>query len=242
MKTRPWVDVSELESPGDPHAEDAVKAASSILFQLSGQKFGGVFKTTEQYVCETTGAPTGCHWDAGVGAYWNPVIGSYAVVQGPSMRSTRLVPGTDIRLRQRPVRQITEVSVYGEVKDPSTYKLYNRGILHPLPGSGWSLCSAPIITYEYGILPPALGRLAAKKIADELVLAMNGGDCRLPSSVTSVSRQGLSFDIYDPQTFLDHGRIGIYEADMFIATFNPASAKKRARVFSPDLPRPYRGD
>ena len=64
-----------------------------------------------------------------------------------------------------------------------------------------------------------------------------GGDCSLPERVTSVSRQGMSWTLLDPQDFLESGRTGIYEIDLMLASLNPARALARPRVFSPDLPR-----
>lgn len=238
MKTRPWANVGDLKVPHDPNAENAVLAASSILFSLSGQKYGGIFRATEQYACETSGAPTGCVWDAGANAYWNPALGAYAFIQGMPRRS-RLLPGSAIRLRNQPVRSIVEITVHGAVVNPNEYRLYNNAIVRLASGVSWGLCSAPLIKYDYGTNPPILGQMAATVLANELVAAMRGDECRLPSSVTSVSRQGISFEVYDPQDFIDKGRVGLYEVDIFLSSINPGGAKKRPRVFSPDTPRAY---
>lgn len=241
MKTRPWIEVAELEQPANPEAINAIMAASLVLFSMSGQKYGGVWTTTEQYTCETTGAPAGCSYDPGQGGYWNPTIGAYTYVLGRPPGPRTGGPGGDIRLRGRPVRQITQVSVNGVVVDPSQYELLNRAILRPKSGMSWGLCSSPVITYDYGTEPPVTGKIAARKLADEFVLAFNGDDrCSLPSNVTSVARQGLSFSIFDSQDFLDKGLVGIYEVDLFLRSVNPSRAAKRPRVFSPDLPRAYR--
>ncbi len=237
MKTRPWITKSDLLKGTDLEADNAIMAASLILFMLSGQKYTGVMSVTEQYTCETTGAPVGCYWDPSADSYWNPLIGSYVFTQGPSRRSTRLVPGTYIQLSRRPVREIEQITVAGDIVDPSEYRLSGSTVM--LTGSaGWGLCSSPIITYSYGIPVPKLGQLAARKLADEFVLAFNGdSNCSLPSNVTSVSRQGLSFEVFDPQDFLEKGRVGVYEVDLFLSAVNPNHARKPARVFSPDLRR-----
>jgi hypothetical protein len=240
MKTRPWIDVSELMSPGDPEAENAVLAASSVLFELSGQKYGGIFTTTEQYFCETTGAPTGCSWDPGERGYWNPAIGAYAYMLGGRLGGRGFAQGGDIRLRRKPVRSIVKLEVGGVTVSPDDYDLYNGAILRPSANVAWGVCSSPVITYEYGAEPTIMAKMAARKLADELVLAFNGKECQLPSTVTSVSRQNLSFSIFDPQDFLDKGRVGLYEVDLFLQMVNPGKAAKRPRVFSPDTPRAYR--
>jgi hypothetical protein len=82
--------------------------------------------------------------------------------------------------------------------------------------------------------------MAARRLANELVLAAEGSaDCALPRNVTSVARQGVSFEIFDPQEFMDKGHTGLYEVDLFLSAFNPNKSRKRAKVFSPDTRRPY---
>lgn len=243
MKTRQWIDVSELASPADPDAQLAVDAASYVLFMLSGQKFGGIFETTEQYVCETTGAPVGCWWDPGERAYWNPALGAYTFIQDPLREMSRLATGGSIRLRRTPVISITSITVGGTVIPSASYELLNSSIVDPDGGDDtleWGMCDGPIITYQFGVEPPPLGKIAARKLANELVLSLSGGDCTLPSTVTNVTRQGIALEMFDPQMFLEKGRVGIYEVDLFLTTVNPAKARKRPRVFSPDMPRPYR--
>lgn len=239
MKTRPWIDVSDLAQPAHVDAQTAIDAVSQILFSLSGEKYAGIFQVTEQYICETTGAPTGCWWDPGERAYWNAAIGAYAYVQDPVRDRNRLMPGNMFRLRGTPVKQIVSVSVSGSAVPSASYELVNSSTLVATDTS-WGLCSGPVVTYTYGVEPPALGKLAARKFADEFLKSIDGTACDLPSSVTSVSRQGLSFEILDPQEFLKDGRIGVYEVDLFLSTVNPGRARKRPRVYSPDLRRPYR--
>src|SRR4051812_6010709 len=111
MKTRPWIVASELDSPTHIDAEDAIQAASFILFQLSGQKYTGLQRITEQYLCEETGAPIGCKWDPGYRGYWNPWIDGYTYMMGPTERSTMMLPGRSIRLRYRPVREIIDIRI-----------------------------------------------------------------------------------------------------------------------------------
>jgi hypothetical protein len=94
------------------------------------------------------------------------------------------------------------------------------------------------VTYRFGTRPPALGRLAAKALADQYLLAYTGSDeCMLPQRVTQVTRQGMSWTLLDPQDFLNKGRTGLYQVDLFLITVNPDGAKLRSRVFSPDLHR-----
>lgn len=239
MKTRPWITVQELDNPNHIDAYDSIQAASLILFMMSGQKYPGLQTVTEQYVCEPTGAPTGCSWDPGRRAWWNPGIYGFTYVMGPTEQSTRLLPGKRLKLTHSPVREINTITISGTLVDPATYELLNGTLVNR--DSGWGWCDGPVVTYTFGSKPPALGRMAARRLANELILAADGDDsCALPSRATSVSRQGLTLQIFDPQDFMDKGHTGLYEVDLFIATVNPGKNKKRAKVFSPDQRRGYR--
>lgn len=239
MKTRPWITIQELDNPNHIDAYDAIQAASLILFMMSGQKYSGLQTVTEQYVCEMTGAPTGCVWDPGRGGWWNPAIFGFTYLLNPTERSNRLLPGKRLKLNHSPVREITEITISGTPVDPATYELLNGYLVNRDAGWGW--CSEPVITYTFGSRPPALGRMAARRLANELILAVEGDEaCALPSRATSISRQGISFQIFDPQDFMDKGHTGLYEVDLFISTVNPGKNKKRAKVFTPDQRRGYR--
>jgi hypothetical protein len=90
------------------------------------------------------------------------------------------------------------------------------------------------VDYTYGsALAPQAALDAADILAEEIVKACSCDDsCRLPSRVTSVTRQGVSWTLLDPEDLLVQGRTGIYEVDMLIHSLNPAKAKARAGVFS----------
>jgi hypothetical protein len=46
--------------------------------------------------------------------------------------------------------------------------------------------------------------------------------------------------VVDSQDFLDQGKTGIYEIDLFLRSVNPSKATRKARVFNPDTPRAAR--
>ena len=243
MKTRPWITVAELDTPTSIDAQDAVQAASLLLFIMSGQKYGGLQRVVEQYVCEETGAPTGCAWDPGQNAWWNPHIDgwTYLATTGiPNTRVTRLLRGRDIRLRHTPVRRVDSITIGDTLLLPSQYALRSSSTV--TTDGSWGVCdgSGPVITYDFGYAPPALGRMAARRLANELVLAAEGSaECSLPRNVTSVARQGISFEIFNAQDFMDKGHTGLYEVDLFLSVVNPNKSRKRAKVFSPDTKRAY---
>jgi hypothetical protein len=140
-----------------------------------------------------------------------------------------------IRLRSTPVRRVIDVQVGGRSLKPDEYVILDHSILGFLtPDACCAECI--VVTYLYGSIPPG-GEQAAIKLANELIAAGDGMDCALPQRVTSVSRQGVSWTLLDPQDFLNDRRTGIYEIDLMLAALNPVKALMRPRVFSPDLPR-----
>lgn len=230
-----WIQPEELSDPSSPMASDAATAASTVLYMLSGQKYRGLTETTELYVCKD-------HSDNRImTANWFPVID---VWWHPRTLHRGVTPSNEFRLRGRPVRSVSSVSTGVSALDPIEYELRNSGILHRTSGS-WSfgICGGPgvLVSYTYGAVPPALGRQAARALADQLLLATTDPRaCELPDRVTTISREGMSVTLLDPQDFLDNGRTGIYIVDLFLKTVNPGKARKPARVFSPDLPRAFR--
>jgi hypothetical protein len=76
---------------------------------------------------------------------------------------------------------------------------------------------------------------AAAILACELVKAHLGVDCALPARVQTLTRQGMSMAILDPQEFLAFGRTGLYEVDLAIAAVNPHGLRRRATAWSPEV-------
>lgn len=93
------------------------------------------------------------------------------------------------------------------------------------------------ISFWRGHPVPTGGRRAAAIFAAELVAACTGAACRITARVTEIQRQGVSYQI-DPQSFLDEGRTGITEVDLWVVAANPYRHRSPAAVYSPDLPGP----
>lgn len=246
MGTAPWLTVDALDDPTSVYGPLVVLAASDLLYRLSGEKYGGIRQTTEVYICEhdspvvyESGA---LRVESGVFRYSGYNYLSTTVVDHP--RPGNGSTSNQFRLRGRPVRSITSVAVGVSATplDPSQYVLRNEALLAATPGASWGFCGSQglVVSYTYGVTPPASGVNAARVLANQLVQAAGGGNCALPSNVTSVARQGLQFEMFDPSQLLDKGRTGIFEVDLFLRAVNPANATKPSRVFSPDLPRGYR--
>ena len=240
-----WITPEELGDYADSEfAYEAAKAASNLLWTLSGRKYSGVTTVTERYVCATLAYRYGSSQrntraDLVLGDVYNMPysdIDSYTAVT-----SDGLSPQSRLRLRGRPITKIHVMrNRAGVVIDPASYYLVDHSTIQATAGSRWSPCDSEI-TYTYGIEPPTLGKMAARTMALEFAKLWNGDDdCILPQRVTSISRQGVSYTLLDNQEFIDDMRTGLYAVDMFLKSVNPDKARNKARVFSPDVPRARR--
>jgi len=205
----------------------ATEAAQSLLWSLSGRRYG-ICSTTESYRLNCA-SPCNPYGDAfGPGVEWRLDAG----------RSRRMC--CRIHLAQKPVRAIDGVSALGLVLDPDEYAL-ERDVLFRI-GQCWPCeqeCDNPPVevTYTYGIDVPALGQMAMGEVACEFLRGWNGADCRLPSNVTSISRQGVTLDLGDVDTLFRAGRIGMPISDAFLRSVNPNALQQASQVWSPDLAR-----
>jgi hypothetical protein len=243
--SRLWITPEEMGDEGrSTFAYEACKTASFLLWTLSGRKYSGVTTVTEKYECPTRSVLSSSRYHdpalfpfepyMASGAIYNSVGGNGCACGG-SINNVH----TKIRLRGRPVLQVSRVSDNGVDVDPEKYRLVNRSVLQASSGTSLDLCGLDV-TYTYGVEPPAAGRRAARYLAQELTKSFEGKDCELPERVTSVSRQGVSVTVLDNQTFLDDHRTGIYAVDLFLKAVNPEKARKKVKVFSPDLPKATR--
>jgi hypothetical protein len=70
----------------------------------------------------------------------------------------------------------------------------------------------------------------------EFAKACTGGKCRLPANVTSVSRQGVAYEIA-AGTFPE-GTTGIREVDAWIGLWNPEGRRQSTQVWWPGKKTP----
>ena len=92
------------------------------------------------------------------------------------------------------------------------------------------------VTATYGEPVPELGALAAGELACEIIRSLSGEDCRLPATVTSLVRQGVTIQYPDLARTLETGKIGLYLCDLFLQTYNPHGLVRRAATYSVDGP------
>jgi hypothetical protein len=134
-----------------------------------------------------------------------------------------------------------EVWVDGEQFD--AWKQYGNRLVRT-DGMAWPSCQdytvdgrkpgAFSVRYTPGEDPGQAGAWAYSTLACEYAKACCGKKCRLPSSVTSISRQGVTMEL--ASGLFDQGLTGIREVDVYIASVNPNRLKVPSRVWSPDIP------
>jgi hypothetical protein len=74
-----------------------------------------------------------------------------------------------------------------------------------------------VITYVQGDnLPPGAAGMATL-LAEEALKAQTGQECKLPDRIQTVTRQGVSWTIFDPQDFLEKGGVGISSVDLWLS-------------------------
>lgn len=232
------VDRACLPDPGDdPDAlqqqEDAENLAVQVLWALSGRQFGvcpviarPCRPSCSNIVTDQTlyGVPLGAPWfPVWDGANWRNV----ACGCGP--KCDWVAPNV-IHLVSAglPIQAVTEVVIAGEVLPDEQYRLegdllYRIGadwpaqdLTQPLDQPGtWS------VTYTRGNPPPPGTAKLVGLLAKEFLAACNGGKCRLPRRVRSVTRQGVTYDMVDPTDIYESGKTGIPEIDVWLSAVNP---------------------
>jgi hypothetical protein len=140
-------------------------------------------------------------------------------------------------LLEAPVGRIDEVKVGGVVLDPSTYHVEDGNKLVRNDGSLWPACGGRdfTVTYLNGYEVDSMGQFVGGLLAEEFIKALTSDKkCRLPSTITTMARQGISYQLTRGM-FVD-GVTGIPEVDAYVVLWNPAGLRVRPAVYSPDLP------
>lgn len=140
-----------------------------------------------------------------------------------------------------PVGNVLTVVLDGVELPPTAYRVDNGTALVRTDGGCWPDCQdfsqndpdvGLWVTYYRGAGPDELTEYAAGVLAAEFYNACTSGKCRLPAGVTSVTRQGVSYQIVSGS--FPGGFTGIHEVDAVIRLYNPHGLTMPSRVISPD--------
>jgi hypothetical protein len=215
------------------NAEDT---AVEVLWHLSGEQYGAC--TTIVRPCppsapqyrgvhpyDQTVAPFMPSFDAG--RWTNYPCGCFGSCNLTSPRMVHL-PG--------PVAEIVTVTIGDVVLDESEYVqegdvLYRRDGQWPSQDLGKPAGDDGTWSVEYlkGFSPPAHVARLVGQLALEFMAACSGNKCRLPKTVVSTSRNGISH-VFDPSRMLSLGYTGLSEVDSWIAAVNPNRLMRGPRV------------
>lgn len=127
-----------------------------------------------------------------------------------------------------PVQEVTAVTIGDEVLDESLY-VVEGDVLFRRMGKAWPSqdLSRPLgetgtwsVDYTRGVPVPAGGAKMAGLLAQEFIAACDGGECRLPRTVVSTTRQGVTH-VFDATKLMELGYTGLTEVDTWLAAVNP---------------------
>lgn len=78
-------------------------------------------------------------------------------------------------------------------------------------------------------VPPGVGVLVGL-LTKEFLAACSGGKYRLPRRVQAMTRNGVSYQMVDPQDIYASGKTGLAEVDIWLAAVNPTALQQRPTV------------
>lgn len=252
----PWATAADVCSPCDDYnfpvglLDDALLVASEVLFHLSGRQYPGMCAETvrPQGVGGCSFARWGRAWYARTGTWpapWDYPAGTAGCGCGGV---------SEVQLGGWPLVEVSEVLLNGAVLPAANnWRVDDWTTLVRIADADgnrqvwpcWQRLDLPTteddtweVTFTYGVPPPAMAVRAAASLGCQLALScspetVGGAECRLPERVTSITRQGITAVVLDPFTFLDNGRTGIYDVDLFLAAANPGGISRRGTSSSP---------
>lgn len=200
----------------------AQSLAEQLLWAVSGRRIGA---------CEY------------VESYWPPCTSECGVPYKGSdgewrNRGSAAQDCCRILLAHRPVQSVEEVLVEGVTLDPAEYT--TDGTWLRRRGECWPcgvVCDDPPVEVHYtaGVPFPEGTALAVGEVACEFLTALTGGSCRLPSRMTSITRQGVTVQLATADEFTTRNRLGLPIADAWLTYVNPGGLSRPSGVYSPDL-------
>lgn len=228
----------ELPAMGDPPSAEYIKAALEqnaaaqlavmVLHALSGRQFG-LYSNTVRPCRQALPREMRGFSSSGVTSYLLSWEGDRWVNWSCGCIGACKESGPNVVHLPGPVYDVTKVEVGGVELESNVWvlegnKLYRRegpwppqDLNRPLGDTNtWS------VTYRRGVPVPdgwaALTGLLAKEMLDAI---NNEGRCRLPRTVTTASRNGVTYRAYDPAVIYANGKTGLPEIDMVLASVNP---------------------
>lgn len=219
-------------------ARRCVDAASRMLFRRTKRRYPGICRATVR-PCRRPANGTFVPYG------WNSSWGVCSC-GADDLRGCGCGGLSEVRLSSEyPILGIERVRVDGVTLTAGVdYRVDDGYYLVRLGNRTWPSCQdlsldpatqAPTweVTFWYGALVPADGKLAARALAAELYSGCTGGPCRLPHTMRSRSLQGISEDFILAAD--DASRFGVREVDWFLDSEEQAERNRPTVVASPDF-------
>jgi hypothetical protein len=231
----------------------AVQFASTTLWALTGRQFGLTSVTLRPCLNwprqtpypdgwlswpGTQPPPLGASFSSG-GGYW------FGGGCGTCNDGCSCTYGSEVKLPAT-VNSITQVKIDGAVLANTAYRVDDNRLLVRIDGFSWPHTNNLLandtsigtwsVTAQYGQVVPSSAALAVGELACEFIRGLNGEDCRLPRTITTLARQGVTITLPDLGDSFKKGHTGLYLVDLFITTWNPKRLRERARTYSVDIP------
>lgn len=194
-----WFDPSTLSTADPVLAEEAAISATWALWTLSGERFHGAQCWVEDYRT--------------ISGYCYIQLRQWPVVEVVQVSTIDMCDGTVVA-----ATGVGDIVVgWCNTGDGEINVCNNSSNTLGSTGCGGASGSIVRVHYKTGNnLPPGSDRVAFR-LAEEYVKAASGAACALPERITSITRQGASWTILDPQDFLQDGLTGIGPVDQWLA-------------------------
>lgn len=222
----------------------AAEFGALVMWAATGRRYGLCERTARPCGRTCGGNTAGMYWSEGT---WIPYIfnGVWRNCAGCTGGCT-CAPGCQVYL-PGPVASIpvTGVSQDGETVPEASWRVDNGQWLVRTDGECWPLCQdynadsgagVFTVTYFQGLPVPGPVARAAGELACEYAKACIGAECRLPSRIQSLTRQGMTVSMVDVDLLLEKGLTGITTVDQIIRAVNPYGLVSQMKISSPDLP------
>ena len=243
-----------------PEVQAAAESfAAIVLWALTGRQFSVCPVTVRpcgrcvDQTYRTYGVWTDGVYNGAVGPTWIPYIdvdGAWRNCGCAGMCCCE--PTSAVWLGQKPIAAITEVKVNNVVVPAGDYRLdIHRGGYWLVGQNGriWPDCqnfdvpaASPddtfVVVYNAGKPIPAGGDFIGGLLAAEYAKFCQGQPCQLSPSATSISRDGVTYEIASAQNVIKDGYTGHPVVDQWIFALNPYKLRQRPRVYSLDLDFP----
>ncbi|QWY84366.1 head-to-tail adaptor [Mycobacterium phage Knocker] len=204
----------------------AAQIAVSVMWALSGRQFGLTDATVRP--CRTN--LRNHHGPGPVTSYLLSWEGNGWINVPCGCSGACREAGPNVVHLPGPVHSVQRVEVNGNDLPANVWvlegtRLYRRE--SPWPAQNLNRPLGDIGTwgvhYRRGIEVPVGVDELTGILAKEMLTAINDdvGRCRLPRTVTTVSRQGVTYRAYDPAVIYRQGKTGLAEIDLWLSSVNP---------------------